>query len=396
MLAWIAFVLFAASAIGLAILLAQLVALVRQRRETPRRPTRAPRLSILKPLCGMDDDLEESLVRFAELDYPDYELLLGLETPFDAAGPTARAAVAKWPGRVRLVVQRSAAGLNPKVNQLAGLAAAATGEIVVVSDSNARSSPDFLFEIAALFEDPQVGLVAHPVVGQGEESIGAAMDNLHMGSIGLGLVAAKRLVGQDVVVGKTMSLRRRDLEALGGFAAVSDVLAEDFVLGRWVSERLGLRVALAHTVVESIARRRSIPEFLNRFRRWSVMQRMAVGNGVYVSQLLLNPLALALAGYAVHPTREAAFATVGCGVLRTAVDGYTGRLLRPGGFGWRTLACSPWKDVLMGVAWWHGLTHDSVMWRGHQLFVRPGTRLVRADEGEGALPDGALAPRHGR
>jgi ceramide glucosyltransferase len=41
-------------------------------------------------------------------------------------------------------------------------------------------------------------------------------------------------MGRDFVVGKSMALRRSDLDALGGFEAVKDVLAEDWVMGRMV------------------------------------------------------------------------------------------------------------------------------------------------------------------
>jgi ceramide glucosyltransferase len=63
-------------------------------------------ISILKPLCGVDDGLERSLELFATLDHPRYEVLLGVKSRSDAAWPVASAAAARWPGRFRVVVQR--------------------------------------------------------------------------------------------------------------------------------------------------------------------------------------------------------------------------------------------------------------------------------------------------
>jgi ceramide glucosyltransferase len=372
---WTSSGLFVAAAIGFALLVLQLVALSRHMAGTPRTPTKPlPRVSILKPLCGLDDDLAAHLAHFATLDYPDYELLLGVRDTTDTAYPTALDAAARWPGRVRVLVQRGTPGLNPKVNQLITLGEAATGEVLVISDSNARAESGFLREIVACFEDPQVG---------------AALENMHMASIGLGLVAAKRVAGQDLVVGKTMSLRRRDLDTLGGFHAVRDVLAEDHVLGRWVPARLGMKVALARGVVSSVARRHRVSDFIHRYERWSVMQRQAVGELVYVSQLLLNPSMLAVAAAALHPTRTTMPLALAFVSGRIVVDGLTGALLREHTFAWRDLACSPLKDALIAWAWLHGLLNDTVVWRGHRLQVQPGT-LLRLPPGT-PLTDLALA-----
>ncbi len=405
MLVVLGLILLAAAFAGLVLSFLQIGALLRHCAESPRQPSSCPKVSILKPLCGIDDGLAESLELFAALDYPAYELLLGVETASDPAFPLAKELEARHPARVRVVVQRGAPGLNPKVNQLIGLQAASSGEIVVISDSNARAEPRFLREIAAWLEDPEIGLVAHPVVGTGERSLGAALDNLHISTMGLGVVGAKRVSGMDFAIGKTMSLRRRDLERLGGFAAVKDVLAEDFVLCRWTSEKLGLKMAMARTPIESVATRRTVGQFYARYARWAVMHRMAVSKPTYLGELLLNPVLLALLGFLAWPTRWTFLAAAALVVVRTAIDQLATRLMRGRGFRLRHLAFSPFKDLLIGAAWLHGATHDRVLWRGHPLAVRSGTLLVRLGQGEplpesepldeSSLPAAAGSPRHG-
>ncbi len=65
--------------------------LVAMRRRTPARaPQNTPRVSILKPLAGIDDELDENLSSFATLDYPDYEIILGVASVDDDAYPVAR------------------------------------------------------------------------------------------------------------------------------------------------------------------------------------------------------------------------------------------------------------------------------------------------------------------
>ena len=382
-------VLFAMAGLGLAVIAAQYLVLRRHVREASPAPRCTPLISILKPLCGVDDGLEANLAVFADLDYPDYEVVLGLRSPRDAAWGVARAAARRWPGRFRVVLQRGEPGLNPKVNQLVTLARAARGDLLVVSDSNVRVERGYLAEIAALLEDQEVGLVSHLLVGVGvgvgESRLGSLMDHLHLaGAVAPGVVAAKRLVGRDIVVGKSMALRRRDLGEMGGFEAVKDVLAEDYVMGLMVSDVLGKRVEIGRRPVQNVSERRTLAQFAARYSRWSVLQRQAVGPVIYTSSVLLNPVLLAAAAVAVGRTPSALAGFAAACVFKAVLDGAAARILRPA-FRFRQLALVPLKDLVFGAAWAYGLVSREVEWRGTRLRVRRGTRI------ETPVPGSALA-----
>lgn len=378
--------LFSIAALGLALVAVQCVVLRRHVRRHVDAPHRTPAVSILKPLCGLDDGLAENLASFAGLAYPDYEVVLGVRSSRDAAWGVAREAARRWPGRFRVVVQRGEPGLNPKVNQLVTLARAARHGVLVVSDSNVRVEPGYLAEIAALLEDESVGLVTHPIAGVGETRIGSLMDHLHLaGSISPGLVAAKLLAGRDIVVGKSMALRRADLEAMGGFEAVKDVLAEDYVMGLRIRQVLGKRVAVARRPVQNVSARRGVGEFAARYRRWGVLQRQAVGPVVYASQALLNPVLVAAVAASLDPTPLGAACFVGTCLAKAALDGASARALRPGGFRAAQLALVPAKDLVFGATWMFGLFRRDVAWRGTRLLVGRGTRIEAPAGGERGL-----------
>jgi len=386
--------LLALAAIGLLVVLVQgTAALVHVRRRGPV-PRHAPGVSVLKPLCGIEDGLRENLESFARLDWPRYEVVLGVRDAGDPACGVARELAARWPDRFRLVVQRGAPGLNPKVNQLVTLARAARHDLLVVSDSNVRVRPDYLTGIAALLEDPAVGLVTHPVAGAGEERLGSTLDALHMtASIAPGVIAAKLLAGRDIVVGKSMAFRRSDLRALGGFEAAKDVLAEDYVLGLLVTERLHKKVAIARSPVANVTARRSVADFLGRYQRWSVLQRRSAGWALHAAQVVLNPILVAAAALAARPGGGAAAAFCAVCLAKTAIDGVVARGLRPGGFTLRQLALVPLKDLAFGAAWGYGLVRDDVVWRGHRLRVLDGTRIAPPEHGaDDGLTAGAASP----
>jgi ceramide glucosyltransferase len=94
---WVQGALFVLAGAGMLVLAIQLAATLLHPRSRMRRTRDAPGISILKPLCGVDDGLEENLAAFVRLDYPDYELLLGVKDAGDPAYPSAVAAAARFP-----------------------------------------------------------------------------------------------------------------------------------------------------------------------------------------------------------------------------------------------------------------------------------------------------------
>lgn len=373
----IALALLALAVVGLAMLAVEGRALRRQLSGAPPVPRAPAGLSVLKPLRGVDDDLMANLASFAGQDWPAFEVLLGLHDDADPAAPMARDAEARWPGRFRVVHQGPDLGMNPKVNQLASLLAAARHSHVVISDSNVRVEPGYLAEIAARLEDPGVGLVTHLIAGVGERSEGALLENLHLGGgVAPGIAAAKAIAGRDVVMGKSMALRKEDLEAMGGLDPVKDLLAEDFVIGQMVPRLLGKRVELASRPVQNVVENRTMSQFFHRARRWAVLQHALVGPWLYGAQVIHNPVLFATLAVVVAPASWTIAAWAAVAGVRALLDGAAGSALRPGGFRPAQLLRVPVKDLLLGLAWIEGFFRRTVNWRGTRLRVLPGTRLA--------------------
>src|SRR6185312_3870653 len=167
--------------------------------------------------------------------------------------------------------------------------------------------------------------------GIGEQRIGSLMDNLHLcASVGAGMIGAKRVVGKDIVVGKSMALRKTDLAALGGFEAFADVLAEDYLLGKKVSATLDKRVVVGKAAVRNVSERRDARDFYRRYRRWSVMHCQCIGGPVYAAQALLNPTMVAVAGWLAHPSLITLGGVGVAAALKLAYDGAALTMLRGG------------------------------------------------------------------
>ncbi|MEJ7729161.1 MAG: glycosyltransferase [Polyangiaceae bacterium] len=346
--------------------------LLRQRRV---RAEGSPSVTILKPLSGHDDALADNLDSFAHLEHPDCELLLGLASPADAAAPAARAFLARHPGLdARIVFTDAAAATNPKVAQLIGLTRAARGDVLVVSDSNVRATPDYLRNVLDSLLQPGVGVVSCLVAGGGERTLGAAVENAQLCAYVAPAVSTAHVCGRPITVGKTMAMRRGDMERAGGWGAVGDVLAEDEVLGRRF-EALGFGVALCAAPVLSPNTEATLARTLERHTRWAKMRR-ALSPVAFAAEPVLQPAIVAALGMLVSSSMVAVqiwLAATGLQVLGTAaaVRRMRGR--------WPRWGFAGVELVRMHVAfacWLGACVSRRVEWRGNAFLLGRGSQLV--------------------
>src|SRR6185436_2828558 len=151
---------FAALALALlcaAGVVAELLQFRRRIRPASPLPGAPPRVSILKPCKGEDPDLHENLSSWARLEGAPSEVLIGFADPADPAAEVARRVAREHPVRVRAICAGlpTIPAVNPKVHILAALEREATGEVVLVSDSNVRAPPDALLRLLEPLADPK-------------------------------------------------------------------------------------------------------------------------------------------------------------------------------------------------------------------------------------------------
>ncbi|MBV9495096.1 MAG: glycosyltransferase, partial [Acidobacteria bacterium] len=189
-----------------------------------------PFVSILKPLCGHDDELEENLASFAALRGVSYEVICSIADPHDPALIALDRVMLAHPAapfRVVIGGDENLERANRKVARLIAAAKIARGEVLLVSDSNVRVEPDDVARTMEIFRDPRVGCVSNLFTGAQAETFGATIESLHLLSFVVTGAVAAAFGGVPCVVGKSMAITRKALSAIGGFEAFGNVLAED-------------------------------------------------------------------------------------------------------------------------------------------------------------------------
>lgn len=334
-------------------------------------------VSILKPVCGLDDELEENLASFTRLRGMQYEVIVSAEAWDDPAVEVVRRVMQKHPeAPFRLVVDGgSRAGVvNRKVERLIAAARVANGDLLVISDSNVRVEPDDLARTLAAFDDPRVGCVSNLFTGSGARTFGATLESLHLlGFVASGVVLAAA-AGVPCVVGKSMAISRRAYDALGGFERFRRVLAEDQAIGI-AAKKAGFEVVLSPVVIRNVVIARTVKGAVDRQVRWNKI-RYAFSRALYASELVLNPLVFATLAAVVAPAQFLAFPLC-VAAARCLQLALLNRAVRAG-LTWRQIAAAPLLDFMMLYAWLVPFFSNSVTWRGYRARIGKDTEMIAA------------------
>ncbi|TPQ28436.1 Fe-S oxidoreductase [Cupriavidus pinatubonensis] len=338
-------------------------AAVLTRRAGARAPAAAAagevRASVLKPLCGAEPRLYDNLATLCRQSVTGYQVVCGVRDPDDPAIAVVRRLQQDFPDiDITLVIDPRVHGSNLKVSNLINLAAHARHDLLVVADSDIAVPPDYLARVAAPLADPGVGIVTCLYRGRPVDAFWAKLgaqfiDDWFAPSVRIAHAGGSRRFA----FGATIALRRDTLTQIGGFASLSDRLADDFWLGE-LTRQAGLRTVLSDVVVTTDVTETRLPELWTHELRWLRTIRSLNPAG-FAFTFITFTWPMLVVGVVLSPAEWTTAIAVAGALARSAMARTPTTALR-----------APLRDTLLLIGWAAALGGQRVRWRQQVLSVQ--------------------------
>jgi ceramide glucosyltransferase len=244
---------------------------------------------------------------------------------------------------------------------------------LIIADSDIRVGHDYLAAVVGALTQPNVGLVTCLYRGKPVDGLWSRLAALHIdhGFLPQAILGEMLGIGEGCF-GATMALRRATLEAIGGFAAIANRLADDHALGEAVL-RLGKRVYLAPYLVDTVVAEPDLSGLVLQERRWALTIRTLAPMG-FLGTFVTHPLVVGLLANFLSEFRASAMAMVVCTVICRGVSAriIDAQLGLPRTAPWLL----PLRDALSFWVFSTSYLTRTVAWRGQRLRIGPGDRLI--------------------
>ena len=367
----------------LILVIAGVLRFARRRREWQSAPDYRVPVSVLKPVHGLEPNLEENLGSFFLQDYPDFELIFCARDSSDPALQVAQRLSQKHPTvKVQIMTGGEPPWTNAKLYSLERMRQQAAHDLFVISDSDVRVSSDYLRQIIKPFANAKVGMTTCLYRGLPAGGFWTKLEALGFSvEMTAGVVVADLLEGMKFALGPTMAVRRECVQALGGFGFMADYCADDYILGNRVAES-GMEVVLSHHCIEHMVFHHSFLASMRHQVRWMRSTRFSRPKGhlgtvlTYAMPFGVIGLLGGLASSHVLFGASLLFAALLNRVVQSIAAGYVVA-------GDRRALTHAWlypvRDLLGGMLWAGSYLSAKIDWRGERYRLTTGGLMLRTE-----------------
>jgi ceramide glucosyltransferase len=350
-------------------------------RRDSRRPLPefTPPVSILKPLRGVDPQMYESFRSHCLQEYPEYEIIFGVNEPGDPAVEAVHRLAREFPAcKIRLVLCPEILGNNRKASNLVQMLPHAIYGHILINDSDILVPPDYLKRIMAHFGRPEVGMVTSPYKGIAAGTLGSKLESIGISTDFFAGVLAARQVEKGIhfALGSTLAISAEALNKIGGMAPLVDYLADDYELGNRTS-KAGMEVVMSDLVVETHLPPYNFREFLDHQMRWARSTRDSRRAG-YLGVALTFGLPWAMIAVLLSAGAWWSWIVLGCAtLLRMILALVVGVGLMHDKTVIPHLWLVPVRDLVALGVWFGAYAGHEVHWRGEVFVLEDGKIRIK-------------------
>jgi ceramide glucosyltransferase len=335
-----------------------------------------PPVSILKPVHGLEKDLEHNLRSACTLDYPDYQVVFSVQRLDDPALPLLRKLEREFGGqRVTVAVTDNEPVINGKVQNLVGALKVARHDILLISDSDVCLEPGYLKTIIEPFDDPQVGSVCTLYRARSAQRWFEKLELLSYNSdFVINVIFAKVTGASDFCLGCSVAMRREALMAAGGLEPLGEYLVEDFELGRRIA-RAGYTTELVPYFVDTTIDLQRPSQWWDHQVYWDQNTRAARPKG-FAATIFIRAVPFALV-FALARGFDPLGLQVLAATLAIRLVTAAGQFVRIGDReGLRSLHWLPVRDLVGVASWLVAICKRSFVWRDIRFGLTRDGRIV--------------------
>jgi ceramide glucosyltransferase len=345
-----------------------LVATLRLNRRDDWLAGQSDGVSVIRPVCGMENHIEETLRSTFQLDYPRYEVVFCAAEHGDPVIPVVQRLIDAHPHvEARLLIGNASVSANPKLNNIVKGWRAARHDWIVMVDSNVLMPRDHLQRMLSAWRH-DTGLVCSPPIGGEPENLWAELECAFLNTYQARWQCFADSLGFGFAQGKAMLWRRELLDLAGGIEVLGSELAEDAAATKAI-RALGLRVRLVARPFMQPLGSRSLAEVWRRQLRWARLRRSTF-KLFFIPELLAGIIAPLVVAAAVTLAAGWSMAVT---VLPLVAAWYAAEAFLAYRAGWQLSRWSilVWmlRDALLPALWIAAWAGNEFEWRGNPMSV---------------------------
>ncbi len=241
-----------------------------------------------------------------------------------------------------------------------------------IANSQSAIDSSFILHPSSL---SSVGLVTCPYRGFQAQSLAARLEALGFGADFIPNALVSRLLNEvDFAFGATMALSQGMLRQIGGFEAILDDLADDFLLGNGV-KRAGYRVVIANYMVENVLGAEPFGTMWARRLRWARTVRAYRPKG-YAAAIVTQGTTLALLFAIAMGFNRMGLTIFACIIaLRIAAAAWIASVYTHDSNVRRYWPLLPLDDLIQSALFIISFCGSHIIWRGQKFRLFAGGKI---------------------